>query len=431
MIKLAFFVIFPKPIDFRMVLVENPGIGGAEFCFALLIMKMNELFSSEIEITVFSNYKHEIPDNIRQEQVDSLSLTLDKVDGNFSFLIMKTLLVPDDYNLLSKYSNLNVICWSHNYFNARIAKLIAKSKQIVANVFVGKQMYDFYYDNDVIGKSTYIYNPVPKKEMLNREDYVPYSLTYMGAIIEDKGIMDLLKVWKIVEKKYPDAILNIIGNISLYSLGSVRLGAFGITEECLERKMLPYIIDKETNQIKDTIRFLGILSDEKYDVFMKSAVGIVNPSAKTETFGMGIIEMASVGLPVVTRAWNGHLDTVIDGETGLLSLTTKGIAKNIIKLFSDRELNLEIGRKAKERVDVYNLEKIALEWFTLINKIKSGDKLFKLLPLSKPYWNNYKFLRYVFFLLRFKCNCRFFPSVVTIETIGNDISKCIKRHMRH
>ena len=292
-------------------------------------------------------------------------------------------------------------------------------------------MYDFYYDNDVIGKSTYIYNPVPKKEMLNREDYVPYSLTYMGAIIEDKGIMDLLKVWKIVEKKYPDAILNIIGNISLYSLGSVRLGAFGITEECLERKMLPYIIDKETNQIKDTIRFLGILSDEKYDVFMKSAVGIVNPSAKTETFGMGIIEMASVGLPVVTRAWNGHLDTVIDGETGLLSLTTKGIAKNIIKLFSDRELNLEIGRKAKERVDVYNLEKIALEWFTLINKIKSGDKLFKLLPLSKPYWNNYKFLRYVFFLLRFKCNCRFFPSVVTIETIGNDIFKCIKRHMRH
>ena len=164
---------------------------------------------------------------------------------------------------------------------------------------------------------------------------------------------------------------------------------------------------------------------------MKSAVGIVNPSAKTETFGMGIIEMASVGLPVVTRAWNGHLDTVIDGETGLLSLTTKGIAKNIIKLFSDRELNLEIGRKAKERVDVYNLEKIALEWFTLINKIKSGDKLFKLLPLSKPYWNNYKFLRYVFFLLRFKCNCRFFPSVVTIETIGNDIFKCIKRHMRH
>ena len=133
-----------------------------------------------------------------------------------------------------------------------------------------------------------------------------------------------------VEKKYPDAILNIIGNISLYSLGSVRLGAFGITEECLERKMLPYIIDKETNQIKDTIRFLGILSDEKYDVFMKSAVGIVNPSAKTETFGMGIIEMASVGLPVVTRAWNGHLDTVIDGETGLLSLTTKGIAKILL-----------------------------------------------------------------------------------------------------
>ena len=54
----------------------------------------------------------------------------------------------------------------------------------------------------------------------------------------------------------------------MYSLGSVRLGAFGITEECLERKMLPYIIDKETNQIKDTIRFLGILSDEKYDVFI-------------------------------------------------------------------------------------------------------------------------------------------------------------------
>lgn len=34
--------------------------------------------------------------------------------------------------------------------------------------------------------------------------------------------------------------------------------------------------------------------------FLSSSVGVVNPSARTETFGMGAIEMNCAGLPVVT-----------------------------------------------------------------------------------------------------------------------------------
>ena len=131
-----------------------------------------------------------------------------------------------------------------------------------------------------------------------------------------------------------DSSLSIIGKGTIYSSRNIKPGKFGIASEDLEKKMIPFLC-AEDGTLKKNYELLGILGKEKYDVFRKCAVGIVNPSAKTETFGLGIIEMATVGLPVVTRCWNGHLDTVKNGETGLMALSLSGMAKCIIRLFED------------------------------------------------------------------------------------------------
>ena len=58
-----------------------------------------------------------------------------------------------------------------------------------------------------------------------------------------------------------------------------------------------------------------------------TSVGVVNPSARTETFGMGAIEMNCAGLPVVTLGKNGYPDTIENGVTGYLCHSYKEIAE--------------------------------------------------------------------------------------------------------
>lgn len=243
----------------------------------------------------------------------------------------------------------------------------------------------------------------------------------MGSIITQKGIVELMKIWDLIEKKFPQAELNIIGSGKLYN-NKFKLGELGIADEVLEKKLKPYICNKN-GEIKANIHFLGIMGEEKYNVFSNVAVGIVNPSAKTETFGMGIIEMASMKLPVVTKGWNGHFDTIINGETGLTAFTIKGMAKQIEKLFVNKELNLELGQKAKNRMDQFAPQKIAKIWVKFIQELHNSNYEFKHLKLSKPYWNNYKFIRGISYFIRIKLNIRFLPSIVDIETLINDMLK--------
>ncbi|MCS2551289.1 hypothetical protein [Bacteroides faecis] len=47
------------------------------------------------------------------------------------------------------------------------------------------------------------------------------------------------------------------------------------------------------------MKFLGVVGEGKEEIFRKASVGIVNPSGRTETFGMGVVD-GEARLPVVT-----------------------------------------------------------------------------------------------------------------------------------
>lgn len=413
-----------KNIDITLVQSGNPGYGGTQFCFSLIIFFLAKDFK-DLQIIVYSDTLLKLPSNCISKIVNGEDELLEKSKcDNVDFLILKTPLTPNFYcEKLIKY-NINVICWSHNYFNSHTAKAISKCKQVKSVVFVGKQMYDFYYDNDIIKKSTFIYNPVPDHIMSGDRIYNSHTAVYMGSLIRQKGIIELLKIWEIVEKNYPDAVLKIIGSGSLYEKGS-KLGPLGIADAQLEHDMIPFIC-KENGRIKDNILFLGVLGEEKYDVFSKCAVGIVNPSANTETFGMGIIEMASSQLPVVTRGWNGHLDTIKNGYTGFTSFTINGMASKIITLFSDSRLNKKLGRNAKKFTKTFDPQLIAVQWYEHLNHLSSDNNINISLPISNPLWNNYKFLRYFTAFLRFNLGLHLLPSIVSIETCANDFIKKLR-----
>jgi glycosyltransferase involved in cell wall biosynthesis len=65
------------------------------------------------------------------------------------------------------------------------------------------------------------------------------------------------------------------------------------------------------------VEFLGRMSDEDLAVLYASARAVIVPSM--EEFGITAVEAQAAGRPVIAAAAGGALETVLDGETGLLA----------------------------------------------------------------------------------------------------------------
>lgn len=415
--KIKIFLLFQgrglSGVDMRNPLSGNPGVGGTEYCFLLLAYCLKEMASDRFDVGIVSYEPLRLPSGIVNTVVagpESLPSSLNPG----SILIVKQSNDLALYDILERCSGVKAVTWAHNYIFGPAARRMAKSKTVCANVFVSKQMYDFYVDDDIASKSLPIPNIVPDVDAPAREMPSSPTLTYMGQVSEAKGILTLMKIWQIVSRKYPEANLNIIGGGNLYNRNEP-LGELGIAAESTEKKLLPYITDAEGN-LSSKVHFLGIMGKEKYEVFSRSTVGIVNPGARTETFGMGIIEMASSRLPVVTKNWNGHPDTALNGQTALLSYTVRGMAADVCRLFRDRKLNEQLGENAKREVARFSPEAILPLWIDLLEKVDNGKQPDFPPAISRPYTNNYKFLRAANRFLRQNLRLRFLPSIVGMES---------------
>lgn len=308
-------------------------------------------------------------------------------------------------------SRLKVVYWSHNYVYADFCRFVARTPQIKCNVFVGKQQYDRYIDNDVIRKSVTIFNLINDSCDASRVDDGK-TVVYVGALVPPKGFYELCRIWPGIVKKVPDARLLVIGSGQLYE--SAKLGKYGIAEEHYEKQFIPFITDSE-GMIIPSVEFLGILGEEKTDVFLKSSVGVVNLSRNSETFGMVIVEMATAGLPVVTIKKNGHFDTVVDGKTGVLCSSLADVQRNIIELLQSPERNARYGRNAKEFIRIFSPEIIVPQWKKLLDSVYADDLKIAYCEPSAPFSRNLKWLRCLLRFVRFRLRLSFVPSLTDLE----------------
>jgi glycosyltransferase involved in cell wall biosynthesis len=94
-----------------------------------------------------------------------------------------------------------------------------------------------------------------------------------------------------------------------------------------------------------------------------------------EPFGITAIEAMACGVPVVVSAVGGHLDTVVDGVTGLHvpPRVPSALAGRLRRLLTDPRLGASLGataaRRARER---YNWSRIAAETEAVYNRVIDG-----------------------------------------------------------
>ena len=347
----------------------NPGVGGTAFCFLLLIRYLQD-HRDQIDLTVYQIKENKLPDCRAVMVPDTQTAFLKAAEDGLDMMLVRNHQTDRVYEEMTK-SGLSFIIWMHNKLTWNEIRLLDRFDAVRRIVCVGREMYDYYLDDPVIRKMDVVSNMFvpPSEEMIRSKDY-PLWVTYTGSLTYDKNFHLLAAVWKNIVKEVPDAQLHVIGSGRLYDPDS-KMGAYGIAESEYEAMFMPALCD-ENGEILSSVIFHGILGEEKYEIYRKSAVGVLNPMA-TETFCLAAIEKEACGVPVVSRRKNGLLDTVQDGKTGILYRKIERLEETILKLLKDRELNERMGKEALEFArNEFLPEKIMPEWIRVFREVKDG-----------------------------------------------------------
>ncbi len=99
------------------------------------------------------------------------------------------------------------------------------------------------------------------------------------------------------------------------------------------------------------------------------------PSIRPEPFGMVIIEAMASGKPVIATAHGGPLESVVDGETGLLvsPADPEEMGAALVRLSDDRRLRAEMGANGRRRaVDVFGFRQHVQAFQDLYHDLLGG-----------------------------------------------------------
>lgn len=161
-----------------------------------------------------------------------------------------------------------------------------------------------------------------------------FIFLFIGRLIKDKGIFEFVEAARIINKKYPDIIFNVIGPFWHQNLKSNT-----ITKSDLQNWIEEGIIDYE---------------GEKKDVrkFIAEADCIVLPSYREGTSNI-LLEAASMEKPAITTNTTGCKEIVEDGVTGFLCNVKDSVdlAIEMGKMLSlTSEERNAMGKKAREKI---------------------------------------------------------------------------------
>lgn len=245
------------------------------------------------------------------------------------------------------------IGWEHNHFheNMRYADKVSNSaKSLDFLVLVSSELQKFYSERLRNSNCMCIYIPnsideLPKEVAKLNEK----RLISVGRLSPEKGYLDLLKIFKKINEKNKDWVLDIIG-------------------DGVEREKLKKYID--SNNLGDKVTLHGFQGKEYIDkVLHNSSIYIM--TSYTESFGIVLIEAMSHGVPCIAySSAEGAREIINSGENGYL-IKNRNFDAMIMKiedLMKNKEERKRIGAQARESVGKYTSDIVGEEWITLIEE---------------------------------------------------------------
>lgn len=170
---------------------------------------------------------------------------------------------------------------------------------------------------------------IEKWRLKNRNLVKAYDAVFQGRFHPQKGVLELIDIWKLVTKDLPNAKLVMIGDGPL--MGKVK----GRIEELnLEKNvhLLGYVFDGPT----------------KYGIFSQSKI-VLHP-AYYDSGGMASAEAMAFGLPCVGFDLNSYQSYYPRGMIKVKVGDLEKFADTIIILIKDKDKRNRIGEEAKNMI---------------------------------------------------------------------------------
>lgn len=206
-----------------------------------------------------------------------------------------------------------LVAWSARF--ADVITVVSKNELRLVSQHLPKYPH-------IINKLRVVYNgafDVSSDYPKQRQTHTTY--TYIGRLVKDKGIGELIDSFSKLNKKYPDTSLIIVGD------GPDRT----IFEEKVKTNSISFVGHQDNPQ-----QFLA-----KTDVF-------VYPTYH-EGFSLSLVEAAMMSLPIITTNVGGNPEIIVDGKTGLLvpARDYQRLLSAMQSLYSDPHLQKKLGTNAR------------------------------------------------------------------------------------
>lgn len=160
------------------------------------------------------------------------------------------------------------------------------------------------------------------------------ALLYVGAMYEERGIVELIETLKIVRENGINAKLKLMGIF--------------ISQE-FESKVKELIVNFN---LHDHVELTGSkINNEKWEIFLNTDIFCFPTYVPSETFGIVLIESMQFKIPVVATRWNGIPFVVDDGLNGFLvePRNSGNMASKIIQLCSNKDLRTQFGQNGRDK----------------------------------------------------------------------------------
>jgi N-acetylglucosaminyldiphosphoundecaprenol N-acetyl-beta-D-mannosaminyltransferase len=186
------------------------------------------------------------------------------------------------------------------------------------------------------------YMPEKTSELSNK------VITYIGRLSEEKGVIDLIEVFKKIHDKDDEFRLNIVGDGEL------------------KEKMIQKISE---NHLESCAFMQGYKSkSELEEIMLNTSIGI--NTSYTESFGLALMETFSYGIPCVAFSSAEGAKEIIDNDKNGYIIENRNfeeMANKVIDLVNNKDKLMIFGKNAREKSEQFEVRNIKEKWFKLVD----------------------------------------------------------------
>lgn len=211
-------------------------------------------------------------------------------------------------------------------------KLTESIKKNIKDFYgVSKKCTDWLKHFDIDAKGVF-YNSIDVSEGEKYKNDINKSqektvITYVGRMIEEKGVLKLIEAFKKLEKKYDNLELNLAG----------------------EGPILEKIIAENSNE--KNINILGKLSHEEVLKLLGRTTIFINPSAFSEGLPTSILEAGMMKCAVIATPMGGTTEIISNDDIGYIcGFEVDEILEKIEKLINDKDEIIKLGENINQKV---------------------------------------------------------------------------------